>query len=106
MPEAARSLPRGVTSRQAFGQGFASIFRPARRHRVPRHGGRGRAGWRASGQNTAKLRGLCLTGLLANESHLDNSGGEWVSDGDIVDVAFLVFAKKLGTWLTGNYAAI
>ncbi|NNM01747.1 MAG: HAD-IC family P-type ATPase, partial [Gammaproteobacteria bacterium] len=41
------------------------------------------------------LRELCVTGLLANESHLDYAGGEWVSDGDIVDVAFLVLAKKL-----------
>ncbi len=43
-----------------------------------------------------QLRELCVTGVLANESHLDYSGGEWVSDGDIVDVAFLVLAKKLG----------
>ena len=42
------------------------------------------------------LKDLCTTGVLANESHLDYAGGEWVSDGDIVDVAFLVFAKKLG----------
>jgi calcium-translocating P-type ATPase len=52
------------------------------------------------GEPLESLRGLCLTGLLANESHLDYSGGEWVSDGDIVDVAFLVFAKKLGLSLT------
>jgi magnesium-transporting ATPase (P-type) len=48
------------------------------------------------GDNLEALRTLCVTGLLANESHLDYSGGEWVSDGDIVDVAFLVLAKKLG----------
>lgn len=47
------------------------------------------------------LRELCTTGVLANESHLDYAGGEWVSDGDIVDVAFLVLAKKLGLSLTG-----
>ncbi len=46
------------------------------------------------------LRDLCLTGVLANESHLDYAGGEWVSDGDIVDVAFLVLAKKLGSSLS------
>ncbi len=48
------------------------------------------------GDDSERLRSLCITGVLANESHLDYSGGEWVSDGDIVDVAFLVFAKKLG----------
>lgn len=42
------------------------------------------------------LRELCIAGVLANESHLDYAGGEWVSDGDIVDIAFLVLAKKLG----------
>ncbi|MBB5321908.1 cation-translocating P-type ATPase [Marinobacter oulmenensis] len=42
------------------------------------------------------LRELCVAGVLANESHLDYSGGEWVSQGDIVDIAFLVMAKKLG----------
>ncbi|MDZ7782906.1 MAG: HAD-IC family P-type ATPase [Halioglobus sp.] len=46
------------------------------------------------------LRELCVTGLLANESHLDYAGGEWVSDGDIVDVAFLVLGKKLGLSLS------
>ncbi|MDX1553547.1 MAG: HAD-IC family P-type ATPase [Marinobacter sp.] len=45
------------------------------------------------GQET--LRELCVAGVLANESHLDYSGGEWVSQGDIVDIAFLVMAKKL-----------
>ncbi len=48
------------------------------------------------GEPVEPLRKLCLTGLLANESHLEYSGGEWVSDGDIVDVAFLVLAKKVG----------
>ncbi|MCR9220563.1 MAG: HAD-IC family P-type ATPase [Alphaproteobacteria bacterium] len=43
-----------------------------------------------------RLKDICVTGVLANESYLDYSGGEWVSDGDIVDVAFLVLAKKLG----------
>jgi len=42
-----------------------------------------------------RLRDLCTTGVLANESYLDYSGGEWASNGDIVDVAFLVLAKKL-----------
>ena len=42
------------------------------------------------------LRELCIAGTLANESHLDYAGGEWVSDGDVVDVAFLVLAKKVG----------
>lgn len=44
-----------------------------------------------------RLQALCTTGALANESHLDYVGREdWESDGDIVDVAFLVLAKKLG----------
>jgi Ca2+-transporting ATPase len=46
---------------------------------------------------------LCTTGLLANESHLDYAGGDWVSDGDIVDVAFLVLAKKLGISLNKTH---
>lgn len=48
------------------------------------------------GEDLNALGTLCLTGLLANESHLEYAGGEWVSEGDIVDVAFLVMAKKLG----------
>jgi len=47
-----------------------------------------------------RLPDICATGGLANESHLDYSGGEWASDGDIVDVAFLVLAKKLGLSLS------
>ncbi|MDX1302118.1 HAD-IC family P-type ATPase [Photobacterium sp.] len=46
------------------------------------------------------LQQLCIAGVLANESHLSYAGGEWVSDGDIVDVAFLVLAKKLGMSIT------
>jgi len=52
------------------------------------------------GASFEPLEQLCITGLLANESHLDYSGGEWTSHGDIVDVAFLVLAKKLGLSLT------
>lgn len=58
--------------------------------------GEGVAGGKVEGENITELRELCITGVLANESHLDYSGGEWVSDGDIVDIAFLVLAKKLG----------
>jgi len=47
-----------------------------------------------------RLQDLCVTGVLANESHLDYAGGDWASDGDIVDVAFLVLAKKLGLSLS------
>ncbi len=43
---------------------------------------------------------LCTAGVLANESHLDYAGGDWVADGDIVDVAFLVLAKKAGLSLS------
>ena len=53
-----------------------------------------------NGTKSEALEELCIAGVLANESHLDYSGGEWVSDGDIVDVAFLVFAKKLGLSLS------
>lgn len=53
------------------------------------------------GEPSPELEALCEAGLLANESHLDYSGGEWVSDGDIVDVAFLVMAKKLNLSVTG-----
>ncbi|XKH01599.1 HAD-IC family P-type ATPase [Marinobacter nauticus] len=52
----------------------------------------------SSGQDT--LRELSIAGVLANESYLDYSGGEWVSQGDIVDIAFLVMAKKLGMSIT------
>ena len=47
------------------------------------------------------LRELCVTGVLANESHLDYAGDAWRADGDIVDIAFLVFAKKFGLSLNG-----
>ncbi|MDP6346370.1 MAG: HAD-IC family P-type ATPase [Alphaproteobacteria bacterium] len=57
-------------------------------------------GGRIEGGDLQRLRDLCIAGVLANESYLDYAGGEWVSDGDIVDVAFLVFAKKLGLSLT------
>jgi len=46
------------------------------------------------------LRDLIITGVLANESYLDYAGADWDSDGDIVDVAFLVFAKKYGLSLS------
>ena len=58
--------------------------------------GEGVSGGKIEGENIVQLRELCITGVLANESHLDYSGGEWASDGDIVDIAFLVLAKKLG----------
>jgi magnesium-transporting ATPase (P-type) len=57
-------------------------------------------GGRVEGADIARLREICITGVLANESYLDYSGGEWASNGDIVDVAFLVFAKKLGLSLS------
>lgn len=55
-----------------------------------------RPGGEITGGELQRLRDLCMTGILANEGRLDYAGGEWVSDGDIVDVAFLVLAKKLG----------
>ncbi|GMG83922.1 HAD-IC family P-type ATPase [Paralimibaculum aggregatum] len=59
-----------------------------------------RPGGAVLGERTERLRALAIAGALANESHLDYSGGDWVSEGDIVDVAFLVFAKKLGLSLS------
>lgn len=58
--------------------------------------GAGIAPGEVAGSDIDRLRDLVETGVLANESLLDYAGGEWVSDGDIVDVAFLVFAKKYG----------
>ena len=43
-----------------------------------------------------RLQEICKTGIHANESQLDYAGGEWTGNGDIVDIAFLVLAKKLG----------
>ncbi|MEQ8584566.1 MAG: HAD-IC family P-type ATPase [Thalassobaculaceae bacterium] len=52
-----------------------------------------------------RLRALCTTGTLANESHLDYAGrDDWDFDGDIVDVAFLVLAKKLGLSISALHA--
>jgi len=47
-------------------------------------------------ENDSRLQEICRTGIHANESYLDYAGGEWQGEGDIVDVAFLVLAKKLG----------
>lgn len=58
------------------------------------------SGGEIEGEHNDQLKELCKTGVLANESHLDYAGGEWVSDGDIVDIAFLVLAKKLGLSLS------
>ena len=58
--------------------------------------GEGISGGKIQGKDITELKELCITGVLANESHLDYSGGEWVADGDIVDIAFLVLAKKIG----------
>lgn len=62
--------------------------------------GAGIAPGEVSGQDLGKLCDLIETGVLANESMLDYAGEAWVYDGDIVDVAFLVFAKKYGLSLT------
>lgn len=53
-----------------------------------------------AGDPRRALELLVTTGLLANESNLDYAGGAWVGTGDIVDVAFLVLAKKLGLSLS------
>ena len=43
-----------------------------------------------------ELNMLCIAGLLANEAELEKSLGSWHPQGDMVDVAFLVFAAKFG----------
>lgn len=48
------------------------------------------------GELTVDAMELGVTGILANEAQLDYSGAQWTSQGDIVDVAFLVLAKKMG----------
>ncbi len=49
----------------------------------------------SSEQSNQGVIDLCTCGVLANESHLEYGGNEWTSSGDIVDVAFLVLAKKV-----------
>lgn len=63
--------------------------------------GAGIAPGELEGEALEQLRELVETGVLANESHLDYAGAQWAGDGDIVDVAFLVFAKKFGLSLRG-----
>jgi Ca2+-transporting ATPase len=62
--------------------------------------GEGVAPGAIEGEAHERLAELCVTGVLANESDLDYAGGEWAWQGDIVDVAFLVLAKKLGLSLS------
>ncbi len=54
------------------------------------------------GSEQDRLKDLCVAGILANESQLDYVGREWSGDGDIVDIALLVFAKKLGLSLNNT----
>ena len=63
--------------------------------------GAGIAPGKITGEDTDQLLSLCLAGVLANEGHLDYAGGNWTADGDIVDIAFLVFAKKMGLSVHG-----
>ncbi|MEO1020411.1 MAG: HAD-IC family P-type ATPase, partial [Pseudomonadota bacterium] len=44
----------------------------------------------------ALIERLCLAGVLANEAHLDYRDDRWVAEGDTVDAAFLILARKLG----------
>lgn len=48
------------------------------------------------GEQDPQVKQLAKAGVYANESQLSYAGDEWSSQGDIVDVAFLVLAKKLG----------
>ena len=62
-----------------------------------RASGAGVAPGTLEGAGDPLLRELCVTGVLANESELDYEADKaWTAEGDIVDVAFLVFAKKFG----------
>ena len=61
-----------------------------------RANGAGIAPGSVTGDELGRLEDLCTTGTLANESDLDYRSDRWSADGDIVDIAFLVFAKKLG----------
>lgn len=55
------------------------------------------AGGEISGTTDRKAaERLCLSGILANEGELDYCGKEWSAEGDVVDAAFLVLAKKMG----------
>ncbi|NYT02733.1 MAG: HAD-IC family P-type ATPase [Methanosarcinales archaeon] len=74
----------------------------------------GAAEWRVSGEGTVplgsversdgplqpaeeiQLRRLCRTAALCNEGFLGLRDGEWVHNGDMVDVALLVLAHKAG----------
>ena len=57
-------------------------------------------GGQLHGLKSQAVMDLCTTGVLANESHLDYAGVNWSSSGDLVDIAFLVLAKKLDTSLS------
>lgn len=46
--------------------------------------------------NSQSLELLCHAGVLANESDLVLKDNQWTAQGDMVDVAFLVLAEKLG----------
>jgi len=49
-----------------------------------------------SGHAAERLRLLCSAGALANESLLQHDAEGWHGTGDMVDVAFLVLAEKVG----------
>lgn len=58
--------------------------------------GAGVAPGNIDGADKEALRDLIVTGVRANEAVLDYDSRSWLGDGDIVDVAFLVLAKKYG----------
>ncbi|MGF1463072.1 MAG: cation-translocating P-type ATPase [Maricaulaceae bacterium] len=67
--------------------------------RVYQTSGAGVAPGDVDGEGLEHIHELVVTGVLANESHLDYAGMDWSHQGDIVDVAFLVLAKKYGVSL-------
>ena len=49
------------------------------------------------GREKTQVRLLCEAGALANESRLECLDDKWIHQGDMVDIALLVLANKLGT---------
>jgi len=53
------------------------------------------------GSAALRLEGLCTAAVLCNDAFLGQRDGTWIQEGDAVDIAFLVLARKLGVSRTG-----
>lgn len=51
---------------------------------------------RISELSAARIHGLAMAGVMANEASLHCKDGQWLSAGDGVDIAFLVLGEKSG----------